>query len=43
MGGQRADLGKEIGRQLVDLQAQQGLHLRQPDQHGDAVGEADDD
>jgi len=40
---QHADLREEIGRQLGDLQAEQVLQLRQPDQHRDAVGEADDD
>ena len=40
---QHADLGEEVGRQLVDLQAQQVLDLRQPDQYGNAIGEADDD
>ena len=39
----RMRLGEEIGRHLVDLQAEQVLDLRDRDQHGDAVGEADDD
>ena len=36
-------LGEEVGRQLFDLQAEQVPHLRQRDQHRDAVGEADHD
>ena len=40
---QHADLGEEVGRQLVDLQSEEVFHLRQPDQHCDAVGESDDD
>ena len=34
---------KKSRRHLGDVQAQQVLHLRQRDQHRDAVGEADDD
>ena len=40
---QRAQLEEEIRRQLVHLQPEEVLELRQDDQHGDAVGEADDD
>ena len=40
---QRAQLEEEIRRQLVDLQPEEILELRQDDEHGDAVGEADDD
>jgi hypothetical protein len=36
-------LRKEVGRHLGRFQPEQVLHLRQRDQHGNAVGEADDD
>jgi hypothetical protein len=41
--GQYAQLGEEVRRHLRDREAQQVLHLRQRDQHGDAVGESDHD
>jgi hypothetical protein len=43
VGGQRLDAGEELGRQVVDLQAEEILDLGEEDDDGDAVGEADDD
>ena len=43
MRPQRPQNAEEIARHLGDVQAQEILHLRQPDQHRDAIGEADDD
>jgi hypothetical protein len=39
-GGQ---LGEEVGRHLLDLEAEEVLELGQRDHDGDAVGEADHD
>jgi hypothetical protein len=43
MGRDRVRLREEVGRHLLDPQAEQVLQLRDGDQHRDAVGEADDD
>ena len=40
---QHADLAEEVRRQFGCGQAQKVLHLRKPDEHRNAVGEADDD
>ncbi len=37
------NLREKIGRQVVDLEAEQILHLRQRDQNGNTIREADDD
>jgi hypothetical protein len=43
MLAQRGDLAEEVGRHLVDTQAEEVLQLGQRDEHRDAVGEAGDD
>ena len=43
VGGQGLEAGEELGRQVVDLQAEEILDLGEEDDDGDAVGEADDD
>ncbi len=42
VGGQGLDAAEELGRQVVDLQAEEILDLGEENDHRDAVGEADD-